>query len=86
MFCLTICLRFPQISNPTLAVNILVELSPGSELMQSNNVQNLKDVIPKPNQEELKTIYISSCEMLKKFHAMFPPKNTEQELKVGFRD
>lgn len=43
----------------------------------------LLDVIPKPNQEELKTIYISSCEMLKKFHAMFPPKNAENELKVG---
>ena len=25
-----------------LAIGILVELSPGSELMQSNNVQNLK--------------------------------------------
>lgn len=45
---------------------------------------SLKDVIPKPNQEEIKLIYISSCEMLKSYHAMFPPKNTEQQLKVHY--
>lgn len=42
-----------------------------------------KDEIPKSYQDELKSIYISSCEMLKTYHAMFPPKNTEQELKVN---
>ena len=31
-----------KISNPTLAVSILVDLSPGSQLMQTNGVQNLK--------------------------------------------
>jgi hypothetical protein len=66
-----------------MALGILIELSPGSQLMQTNNVQNLKDEIPKPNQDEIKTLYFSSIEILKAFHRMFPPKNTEQELKVN---
>jgi hypothetical protein len=50
--------------------------------MLTNNVQNLKDEIPKLNQDEIKSLYVSSCEILKTFHRRFPPKTTEQELKV----
>jgi len=68
--------------NHSLAVSILVDLSPGSQLMQSNGVQNLKDEIAKKNQEEVKALYISSCEMLRHFWACFPPKNDQLEHKV----
>ncbi|RNA32222.1 general transcription factor IIH subunit 1 [Brachionus plicatilis] len=75
-------LDIKKVSNPSLAISILVDLSPGSQLMQTNNVQNLRDEVPKNYQEEIKSIYVSSCEMLKTYHAMFPPKNSEQELKL----
>ncbi|CAF0953148.1 unnamed protein product [Brachionus calyciflorus] len=71
-----------KVSNPTLAISILADLSPGSQLMQTNNVQNLRDEIQKSYQDEIKSVYISSCEMLKTYHSMFPPKNTEQEMKL----
>lgn len=35
-------LNIKKVSNPSLAFGILVELSPGSQLMHTNNVQNLK--------------------------------------------
>ena len=75
-------LDIKKVSNSSSAISILVDLSPGSELMQTNNVQNLRDEIPKHYQEEIKSIYVSSCEMLKTYHAIFPPKNTVQELKL----
>ena len=75
-------LNVQKLTNHSLAISILVDLSPGSLFMQSNGVQNLKDEIPKPNQEEVKAMYVCACEMLKSFHAMFPPKNSEQELKL----
>lgn len=31
-----------KIVNPSLAISILVDLSPGSQLMQSNGIQNFK--------------------------------------------
>jgi len=71
-----------KISNPSTAISVLVELSPGSELMQTNAVQNLKEEIPKPIQEEIKYIYQTAVQMLKAFHGIFPPKNNEQEQKV----
>ena len=71
-----------KIVNPSTSISILVDLSPGSQLMQSNAVQNLKDEIPKKNQEEAKALYISSCEMLRHFWACFPPKNEQLENKV----
>jgi transcription initiation factor TFIIH subunit 1 len=77
-------LNVSKISNTSLAIGILVELSPGSKLMQSNGIRNLKDEIPKVNQDEIKTIYLCCCEMLKNFHRAFPTKNTEQELRVFF--
>jgi hypothetical protein len=43
---------------------------------------NWVDEIPKTNQDEIKSIYMCSSEMLKNFHRTFPPKNAEQELKV----
>lgn len=76
-------LNVKKISNASLAIGILVELSPGSKLMQSNGIRNLKDEIPKVNQDEMKTIYLCCFEMLKNFHRAFPPKNTEQELRVN---
>ena len=33
-------------------------MSPGSQLMQSNGVRNIKDEIPKLNQDELKNLYL----------------------------
>lgn len=75
-------LNISKISNPSLAIGILVELSPGSQLMQSNGVRNLKDEIPRMNQEEIKSLYLCSCEMLKNFHRAFPPKNSEQDLRL----
>lgn len=75
-------LDIQKVSNPSLAISILVDLSPGSQLMQTNNVQNLRDEVPKNYQEEIKSIYVSSCEMLKTYHCMFPPKNSDQELKL----
>lgn len=71
-----------KIVNPSAAISILVDLSPGSQLMQSNGIQKLKDEIPKKNQEEAKLLYISSCEMLRHFWACFPPKNEQLEHKL----
>jgi hypothetical protein len=68
--------------NASTALGILIELTPGSALMQTNSVQNFKDEIPKVNQDEIKSLYFSSVEILKAFHRMFPPRNAEQELKV----
>ena len=53
--------------------------------MQTNNVQNLKDEIPKTNQEEVKVLYRSSREILKTYYKMFPPKNADQEQKVSYK-
>lgn len=71
-----------KIANPSLAISILVDLSPGSQLMQKDGIQNLKEEIPKRNQEEVKALYISSCEMLRHFWACFPPKNEQLENKL----
>ncbi len=35
-------LDIKKLNNPTLAISILIDLSPGSQLMQSNAIQNLK--------------------------------------------
>lgn len=71
-----------KIVNPASSISILVDLSPGSQLMQTTGVQNLKDEIPKKNMEETKALYTSSCEMLRHFWACFPPKNEQLEQKV----
>lgn len=71
-----------KIVNPVSSISILVDLSPGSQLMQTTGVQNLKDEIPKKNMEETKALYISSCEMLRHFWACFPPKNEQLEQKL----
>lgn len=71
-----------KIVSPSTAISILVDLSPGSQLMQSNGIQKLKDEIPTRNQEEAKALYISSCEMLRHFWLCFPPKNEQLEHKL----
>lgn len=71
-----------NIDNPSMAIAILIDLSPGSQLMLTNGIQNLKDEIPKINQEEIKALYVSSCEMLRHFWACFPPKNLQLETKL----
>ena len=65
-----------------LSMKVLKQLTPGSELMKTNPIQDLKDEIPKVKQDEIKTLYSSSAEMLRHFHACFPPKNAELETKV----
>lgn len=74
-------LNITNSSNPTIALGILKELSPGGALMNGSQMQNLQEEISKQTQTEMKVLYTSLCELLRHFWACFPPTSPRLEQK-----
>lgn len=72
-----------QPTDPILAMKVLNQLTPGSDLMKTNTIQDLKDDIPRNKRDELKALYESSSEMLRHYYACFPPSNADLENKLN---
>ncbi|KAF7987419.1 hypothetical protein HCN44_003181 [Aphidius gifuensis] len=64
---------------PQTAVLVLGELTPGGLLMKGYREDHGAHVIPKELEKELRSVYVSILELLKKFWKCFPPTTPQLE-------
>lgn len=71
-----------QLLNPSHAVNVLGELSPGGLLMRGYQDQNLSQFVPVDFEKEMNHLYLSASELLREFWSSFPPTTPDLEAKA----
>ncbi|CAB3374326.1 Hypothetical predicted protein [Cloeon dipterum] len=67
---------------PALAINAVGELSPGGSLMKGFQHEASASMTPADIETDLKTLYLSVCELLRHFWACFPPTTPQLEEKA----
>ncbi|BES99055.1 Transcription factor [Nesidiocoris tenuis] len=67
---------------PTVAVNVLGELTPGGALMRAHHDDSFSELVQEPLAKEVRAIYASTCELLRHFWACFPPTTQELQAKA----
>lgn len=68
--------------NPTHAVNVLGDLSPGGLLMRGYQDQNLSQFVPIEFEKEINNLYLSAGELLREFWSCYPPTTPELDAKT----
>ncbi|XP_013414327.1 general transcription factor IIH subunit 1 [Lingula anatina] len=71
-----------QVMTSSSAVSILGEISPGGALMQGTSQQQLDQMVPAEIQQELRSLYLALCELLRHFWSCFPTTTKALEEKV----
>jgi transcription initiation factor TFIIH subunit 1 len=67
---------------PGQAINAIGELTPGGSLMKGFQHESLAASLPADIDADLKTHYLSVCELLRHFWACFPPTTPQLEEKA----
>ncbi|XP_059486526.1 general transcription factor IIH subunit 1 [Neocloeon triangulifer] len=67
---------------PAQAINAIGELTPGGSLMKGFQHEAIASMTPADIEADLKTLYLSICELLRHFWACFPPTTPQLEEKA----